>query len=216
MLKECRKCHEVKPLTEFYVSSTLKDQLSNKCKLCSIAYGKSRNGNKSPREQEVRFVEYLTKKGIYATLGRNAGDHKWADVVAWGCIRIELKTSFAQFHTERHTFHFNKNQRNNMTSHLIVLETRYRGKSRYHFFDSDHPIFFAESGNRKATVVYTANPNRHIEIDNLSSAFAQALNQVELIEQARQAEIQKMLFKGRVIQMPDRDTVPMKQLPMFG
>ena len=206
MLKECRKCHEVKPLTEFYASPETKDRLSNHCKVCLRQYQQS-------RDCEVSFVNYLMSNGIYATLGRNAGAHKWIDVVAWGCVGVELKTS--NNIRGRHIFTFSKKQTKDFTSQVIALEIVSNGRSSYYLFSSNDPIFF--DGNvRKRSVFFASTPRKRAPVSvDLRVAFERAYNRFELIEQMRQAEIEKMLSGLRATPIHKRDIIPMKQLSMF-
>lgn len=62
-MKECIKCHKVKPLTEFYTHSEMGDGHLNKCKVCCRLYAKlnpnaKANDLKRHRYNPDRFLKH--------------------------------------------------------------------------------------------------------------------------------------------------------------
>lgn len=72
-MKTCFKCHEVKPLSEFYAHPLMRDGHVNKCKTCNKAdVIKHRKENDSTREYDRRRAK--TEKGKAAIA---AAAKKW-------------------------------------------------------------------------------------------------------------------------------------------
>src|SRR5262245_36882243 len=93
--KLCNKCGEEKPLEEFYTRRNTGDGYMNWCKEChkSVTYANTRH----PKDKAVEMgatdvIRKLQNLGIYAAPGK-ASVYQHVDVVAWGCVRIEVKSS---------------------------------------------------------------------------------------------------------------------------
>src|SRR4051812_27640083 len=98
--QRCIKCLEVKPVEEFYFQSGSTTKRFKKCKDCirKEQITCRRSGKVSaPRKmtsgcpEEQIVIEKLNSMGIFAVAG-SSSPYKWADIVVWGCIRIEVKT----------------------------------------------------------------------------------------------------------------------------
>lgn len=147
------------PLTEFYGQW---GRLARQCKECTKAYQKTRPryGRKSERitwrDAEREVAEYLQVKGIYAVSGI-ASEWTWVDVVAWGCVRIEVKT--ANFNGRSFQFHIASTKRKNWSKNdLLVLVCKSKHETTYHVFPKSFAIFRNADGTPKDSISYFPDP----------------------------------------------------------
>ncbi len=98
-MKLCKKCGEIKSLDEFYNHPVAKDGKEGTCKACKNKYTNSRRHlyknakSKRGEESEQITMELLNSLGI-PTVPAAASPYPWTDLVSWGCVRIEVKSSF--------------------------------------------------------------------------------------------------------------------------
>lgn len=155
------------PATEeyFYVHKGAADRFQPYCKECWKAEGRryrSRVGNKkdSPTNYgEGLVIAELKKHGIYAEKGAG-GHHKYVDVVAWGCVRIEVKSSRM---SDRGRFEFTIGRRANaFHSHaLIVLVCMYPDNTTtFHVFRPEHPVFYRRGQLKRGVMFIPDAKNR--------------------------------------------------------
>src|SRR5688572_1209076 len=97
--RTCTKCNVAKPATleYFYKGRTNGDRLTSWCRDCMKARSKSKSYTprdaKIPNEGESKAVAWLKSHGIPANGGKNIDAVTWLDVLAWGCVRVEVKHS---------------------------------------------------------------------------------------------------------------------------
>lgn len=165
------------PLSEFYHRNRL-GELQNSCKECAKVYRRTRtNRDKAivetwrPAEQEV--INHLRSIGIYATSGV-ASQWNWVDVVAWGCVRIEVKTSNIQ----DGRFQFNlcpKIRANWHKNDLLLFVCRWESAITYHLFPVDFDLFYRDDGSIKDHLTYIPNPkfrhNKPVLTPEIMSAY---------------------------------------------
>lgn len=203
ILRTCRKCGQPKPITEYYKHLGQKDGLEVRCKECVRAYSRQyrqthgqplRGSRESGRATEQNVIDKLNGLGIFATSGKTS-PFPWADVVAWGCVRIEVKTSVFQ---GRYNFGFTPTQiRRGVEADLILLVCVLpeSNETTYHLFPSDFEVFYHNnrrgyaSGRLKAGVHYVPDhliKFRHHHTNALTTAIMDKhQNAWELIEQKR-------------------------------
>jgi len=160
--KVCKTCHIEKPLTDFYGSPGSKDKHAIICKECAKAYfrqsyptlNRNQRDSASGRPTENFVISKLRSLGIFATSGK-ASEFKWCDVVAWGCVTIEVKTS-ALPKDKKFKFNFTPvQQKRGIQAALMLLVCDYGNVATFHMFPSDHPVFYHSDGTLKKGLGYT-------------------------------------------------------------
>lgn len=159
-LKTCTICHKEKPLSDYYLQHTGKP--NPVCIPCFLsrhkAYVKKAVTDASqPHEQQC--IEYMRSLGIYATTGK-ASEFAWVDLVAWGCIKIEVKLGEHSFGRERSSnwlWRFSNVQiKKRLLADVIVLIIPYE-TPEYYVFEATHPVFY-KGGRLKTGVQYMERP----------------------------------------------------------
>jgi hypothetical protein len=162
--KTCRLCNGNFPATSefFYQRPQSKDGLQSQCKPCTKARARTYDNTPKGRPNEVLLVNYLLKHGVFADVGAKFKDYKLADVVAWGCVTIEMKYSWSEI--EKHKFEFTPRQlkMNGAGVDVICLATDGMGEMEYHFFDARNPFFY-NCGKLKRTVTYQSHAKWRVE-----------------------------------------------------
>lgn len=211
------------PLTEFYKRRGSKDGRESLCKPCRLKYGRDNqhlNTLACHREHpmnpnEALVIDRLRSFGIFASPGKSS-IYRWIDVVAWGCVRIEVKAStlhkngMYQFGIGR-----GKHGKEKDRSDLVVL-VALGDEPSFHVFPSDHPVFYHPNGSPKSAVSYATRGNppksgRGVVLN--SELMAQAKDRWELVGQ-RALEISNELRETGVVQLT-KETERV-QLNLFG
>jgi hypothetical protein len=174
------------PIENFYPRGK-SGYLCSECKDCM----KARSKRQKPVDRKVSVVPsegdvitQLLSNGIPALPGK-ALHQQWADVIAWGCVLIEVKSSALS--DRQFSFGFSHDQRNGkLRGDLIVLVCRYDDKNTYHVFPSSHPMFYGKTGKLKTGVNWTPqrkpNGKPSVVTDDMMSA---AENKWQMIEDYR-------------------------------
>lgn len=203
MNKTCRQCGEEKSQLEFYANRYYPDGLMAVCKSCQkIRAAQSRENRRLRKNEpldgtgeipELLVVEQLKKLGVPAR--RTSADVAYVDVEAWGCVRIEVKSSKLHHHSslehEQYKFAFSPDQKGEMVCDIIVL-VLLEPQISFHVFPSNHHIFFYRSsvrghtqGARKSAVVYTPNA-KHLHRNAVTEDLLLLhKNTWELVEECR-------------------------------
>lgn len=167
--KRCRKCGAEKPFDDFYkrphiAYSKTGGHLVSECKICmktrSADTQKERLSPLTPRAaHEIIAIEALHKQGIPAIPGK-AVSFADVDVLALGCVRIEVKYSAAN---EGGVFRFSSHplqQKRGWLADVVLLICEYAGEFSLHLFDAFHPVFYIKQGGRdwrvKSAVEYVS------------------------------------------------------------
>lgn len=134
-MKTCTHCHQAKDTHDFYKSDRTQDGLHSWCKAChreQAQASKSRIGT-TTEPSTVTVLEELKRRGIPAAPGRGFG-MPYVDLVAWGCVPIEAKTSEPANRKEGlYMWHFNKGQRERWFGGLLIFAGKY-DDGHYRFF----------------------------------------------------------------------------------
>lgn len=160
--KLCTKCKIEKGIDEFYKHSSAADGHMNICVECYKQQQKDRRKRpdyhkKSKREAQTetegQVISRFFREGIFATPGKSSQWH-WIDIVAWGCVKIEVKSSVFT-PSAGYQFMFTPKQiKQNFQSDIVCLLCIKDGETSYHLFPSDHQVFFKPSGERKRGIGY--------------------------------------------------------------
>lgn len=185
--KQCSKCGEIKPLSEFYLRKRKGDPTPyTYCKSCKHLMTqriqlsvKGTNNRLTTVESQLRVIDRLKQFGIFAASGK-ASEYKWTDVVAWGCIPIEVKTATLDVNGQ-YVFSFTHSQVEKGTQSLFIVLVMLPPDAppSFHVFPSDHPVFYA-NGKLKWRVPYTPGPkSRSYLSNNLMGYYRDAWGQIE-------------------------------------
>jgi hypothetical protein len=167
--KYCIKCGELKPLSGFYARKRVGDGYMNWCKDChkAMTYSNPLYAKDQVIEAtEADVIKKLLSIGIYATPGK-ASAYNHVDVVAWGCVQIEVKSSTLRHKkgSQHYSFGLTPNQQlNGLRAHVVVLTCLNSNGNSYHIFPSDHEIFQINDRLRTA-IVYTPTKTREYKSD---------------------------------------------------
>lgn len=90
--KTCSACGDTKPLSDYYIYTSSK-KIMPICKVCHR--GRNKKYQPVPADScgvahQNDLIRILRSMGIYASPGKSS-EYVHADVVAWGCVRIEVK-----------------------------------------------------------------------------------------------------------------------------
>ena len=159
--KICRACKEPLPLSDFYKRKN-SDSYVSECKACMKLRSKNQSNTGKdylvPRATtEITAIDYLKSKGIPAVPGK-ALHHSHVDVVAFGCVEIEVKYASLKFQRSIEKFCFSASpsqQENGFRAQVVMLICDYKnGMMSYHFFDAKHPVFYMK-GRMKTGFTFT-------------------------------------------------------------
>lgn len=153
----CIACGEEKPHSEFYTRLNPRSTaLQKTCKACwttqinSTAKKNNRSTlihfrSLSRSDTENAVITKLRTHGIWATSGKASG-FKYVDVVAWGAVRIEVKSASLNA-AECFDFRFSAKQvRAGVNADFIVLICMDGGSGTFHVFPANHPAFYNSKG----------------------------------------------------------------------
>lgn len=197
--RECSKCHAVKLLSEFYPRPGGK-YVTSECKECM----KARSRNQVAVDKKVALVPSeagviveLHKRGIPALPGK-ALHQQWADVIAFGCVLIEVKSSLLN-HRGTFNFAFTASQRSGkLRGDLVVLVCKHDdGENTFHVFTANEPFLYGEDGKLKMAVSWTPARGRQGRPSVVTDGMMEAArNRWSLVDDYL-ARIQQRLMDGQ-------------------
>lgn len=190
--RACTKCHALKPATleYFYKHRTNEHGLTSWCKDCMKSLSKSQTykpkDSRIPNVGESKAIAWLKSHGIPANGGKNIEAVTWLDVLAWGCVRIEVKYSKTnkQGIWSWMMYSVNDKEIKGIMPHVVIFigEDVQSGETRYFVFDACHPeLFNQESGQRKINMTYNYQSPNAVNHD----VFKRHEQGIVLIEQFR-------------------------------
>ncbi len=194
-MKQCSVCGNLKSITEFSKRSH-RNTVHTSCKECrrkkSKQYGhkhKTVEGN----DGEKLVKAELLKHGIYAAPGK-CSEFKNQDLVAWGCVRIEVKTS--QLHSRKQnsdSYQFDLGDDKTKFNRTDIVVLVCMDTISFHVFESNHPTFY-HGGVLKKSVMYIPEP-KHVKYPDrvlTKDMMENAQNKWEIIEEYRQKYIKEL------------------------
>lgn len=201
ILKVCRDCKEKKPLTDFYRQDNTSDGHTPRCKTCHnqemTKYAKKDARTKAGHWAEELVVDRLTSMGVFAVPGKRT-TMKWVDVVAWGCVTIEVKSS--KIGSFGYRFDMSSQFRRNKISDIVVFVPE--DTKTCHLFLGTDPVLYRPDGSIKKNVIHNIRGVNHIDNPLTHEMLQMALNNWRLIEDRRQA-ISEELINGSFV-MPNQ------------
>ena len=195
-LRKCTKCQVLKAASEFYPRPGGK-YLTSECKECMKARSKlqgyvDRKVSTVPSETDV--IAELHKQGIPALPGKALGQ-QWADVIAYGCVLIEVKSALRHYRG-CYQFAFTPSQRaGKLKGDLVVLVCKMETGNTYHVFHASNPVFYHD-GKLKTAVAWTPgakHKGRFVSLDDEKMLAAQ--NNWDLVDR-HLVKIQNKLMEG--------------------
>lgn len=184
--KVCRDCQIEKPVNEFYLRTDGRNYTSV-CIECMKVRGRYRNLGKMARlistvDSENQILSELHQLGIPAWPGK-AMSHTWADMVAWGIVRIEVKSAIPN---EKGvcSWHFTPSQlRNGIRGDVVILIRNEPTGPTYFILRQDSPVFYLEDGDRKSAIIYPLR--RWASRLHLNDLIEASVDHWQLINQVR-------------------------------
>ena len=191
--KRCFDCKETKSLNKFYRNIGTKDGYNDRCIDCSKIYGKTRphySRTEVVQPGEIAAIDKLKSLGIYAAPGK-CSEFKWVDVVAWGCVRIEVKyTSSSDGNViSWHLGHKDHSRWEDID--LVLFINDKNGVKDYYLIYADNPIFYKESGEAKTGIAIRMNPK--YTRNNVRDVVLENQDNWSLIEEIRQNKITSLI-----------------------
>lgn len=155
--RTCCDCSERKPISEFYTygngaSGSYTEKRCKSCKYIRVQQSAKTRGSKSVPTADLA-ISRMSEFGIFAVPGKYS-PFKFIDVVAFGCVLIEIKYS-SLLDDKRYMFKFSRRQhQNGISSDLVCLITDDGLSQRFSVFPSDLRVFYHSDGSLKQGVVY--------------------------------------------------------------
>lgn len=212
--KTCRRCKQVKPLSEFYKRSgynaadcppNMIGHYLSECKDCMRERNKTQRRAKDGNSliyHEQLAIAHLRKQGIHTEASRrNWFPH--SDIVCWGCVTLEVKYARLKWDCGRQKFTFTttkRQQQRGFLANYVILICEYKpGNETFHIFDVDHPVFYMQ-GRMKTGFTFTPGNERALKHGHNRVVMTQPLMDAAqdafyLIETKRQ-EYSEMLRLG--------------------
>lgn len=190
--KICKTCENTYPATDEYFYRHTYGSLNGDCISCYKIkrYANRNKASKLPSNLgEILAIEYLKSVGIYATSGK-ASIYRRIDVIAWGCVKIEVKHS-QEF---KWSFKFGNNKPPDIPD-VTMLIGLLDGVNKFYLFPYNHPVFFRDNNSRKTQVNYIPNVSRkqHKYMVLNERLLLEHENNTSLIEIVRQGIINNLL-----------------------
>lgn len=183
--KLCPQCSIEKPISEFPLTHRKKP--ARICKACGYERQKGytvKKKHQASRPSEDSTIAEMKRHGIFATSGK-ASDYHYVDVVAWGCVRVEVK--LATKDGNGYTVSFSDDQvKDGIRGDVVVMIIPSEFGDAYYVLPVDFPLFYRE-GKLQYRMSVTMNAQREAWRWQMVSRYRAAWH---LIEEARWRVIQ--------------------------
>lgn len=199
--RQCEQAGVVQPYSAFYVRSgqanpTEAGHYTSECRACykrrSRAVVERRLSATEPRAvSEVMAISYLHRHGIVALPGKAylASD---VDVVAWGCVRVEVKYStLREGYTEGYKFSLTPRQKERgLLADVVLLICDDGEVPTFHLFRPEDTVFYFLDGRRKGGLLFVPGrleqrKHQQNRVSMTQPMMDAAKDKLELIEAAR-------------------------------
>lgn len=157
--KTCTNCHIEKPVTEFYPRPKGAGLYTSECKDCMKLRSKNQTARAkewTPKDTGESLVfNKLMSMGIWTAPGRTLKDFPFVDLVAWGCVGIEIKTARQKRSNKYINFGFSPDQiEHGIRGDIIILLDHTSASPRFYVFPARHSAFY-RNGILKSVVTIT-------------------------------------------------------------
>lgn len=201
--KICNTCLREYPATteHFYKRGKY---LHNECKSC---FREKRKGYRpkpeAVHEGEILAIKRLMADGIFATSGKSSQWGKFIDVVAWGCIKIEVKHATIDNRGRwQWTFASTINETTQPPDFILLIGQYKDGNLDYHLFPANHPVFF-KNGKRKTGIMYQVESTQRNKRQHYVTLTPQIMRDYQdafhQIETARLDKIRQMKTEHQAV-----------------
>lgn len=185
--RTCTHCKQEKPVSEFYARKG-KSLISYNswCKTCMMELDRATRRDRLKRDllpvspTEMMVIEKLQSLGIPAVPGK-AMLHAFVDVIAWGCVGIEVKSS--KLRKTGYSWSFTALEQTNLQGDIILLICN-GDNPTFHLFNANHTGFYNEEGTRKGNISYSPNAKRHT-VSLTHEAMTRTNDRWSLVEHCR-------------------------------
>jgi len=163
-MKKCIYCKKEKDESEFYLRPNT-HYYTAACKSCMKEKSKTPKKQQIQPHGEVEFIHELHSRGIPALHGKDFRIYPWVDVVAYGIVKIEIKTS--PMNNEGYfSWAFTPTQiKKGLNVDVVALIEEYSSHKVYHFIDPKSEIFTNRWGNKKGMLLYPlSQENAHSQL----------------------------------------------------
>lgn len=158
--KVCHRCNRELDIQEFYERS-YSNSFTSECKSCMKARSKAQHVTNEDYqvpvvESEKMAITYLATHGIPALPGKTIR-HSYVDLIAFGCIGIEVKYSRLEDIRGVVKFQFDTTpaqQKKGFRASVVLLICDYESERTFHFFDAKDPVFYMK-GRLKTGFTFT-------------------------------------------------------------
>jgi hypothetical protein len=158
-LKTCKRCNAIKHISEFYTRSGRPNEYLGECKACYKERGRNRVTVRKDTPMvgsEILAINALNHNGIHALPGK-ALQYAHVDVIAFGCVRIEVKYAKLDrtHHREKYTFQTTPRQgQRGLLADVVMLICDDGDTPTFHLFRPDDEVFFIK-GRLKTGFTFT-------------------------------------------------------------
>ena len=176
--------------------------LVSECKDCMKVRSATQATRRIPKNvpyhpTELIAINRLAQEGIHALPGK-AFASSYADIVAWGCVPIEVKYASRGIEYKRGVFHFvttAAQRRRGFIADLVMLICDYEERQTFHLFPVTHEVFYMKGRMKTGFVYDPGNPkagsrhtgNRSVMTDSLMTEYEDRWDLIEA-ERLRIAE----------------------------
>jgi hypothetical protein len=188
--KVCSHCLTEKPFSEFYLRSNAPHTYNSWCKACMIERSKSSKKlgyNQMAFTSEQQVLSILESMGIWTVPGRAyRGLFPFVDLVAWGCVGIEIKASLVdKLGTSKFSFSSSQ-QKHGIRGDLVILVREFGDHNTYHIFSSNHEVFYRD-GKLKSGIYHDPNVKRRRGYNRIGRRRFNLPLSTELLDQFQDA-----------------------------
>lgn len=169
----------------------------SECRACMRERVKQNHALRTPKTQpshktEIVAISRLHQEGIPALPGKAYHANR-VDILVWGCVPMEVKTStlHATYKRPRFQFHLTPAQsQRGLLAELVMFICDYEIRKTFHILPANHPVFYI-NGHLKTSVIYCPDHpdagKKFIDwVTITDDIMKEYQDRWDLIEQARQ------------------------------
>ena len=212
--KTCPKCGKEKTLSEYYKKRS--GAYESYCKPCHrerTSTYEIKPVTVAGEAHEQKAIALLRKKGIYAVPGKASNLYANLDVLAWGCVRIEVKYGYHD--AGGFCWRFTPKQvEQGIQGDIVILIAPFDSGDQYYLLPASNPIFYINGINQLKTGVKWQVGSTRTNTVVTDGMMALHRDNWQLIEQYRQNFVKKL--KAGTYQENRKVEPERKQLRLIG